>query len=66
MGYYILSTEMGSVLYAEAVECMSSAESLRHVGVSVFFYTYGCRRLSSEQCCVPCWCVVMHSFSGCE
>ena len=26
--------QMWSVLYAEAVECMSSAESVRHVGVS--------------------------------
>ena len=25
-----------------------------------------CERLWSEQCWAPCWCVVMHSFSGCE
>ena len=30
-----LAWQMWSVLYAEAVECMSSAESVWHVGVSV-------------------------------
>ena len=51
---------MWSVLYTEAVECMNSAESVCHVGVSVVNFLLllnmahmvclACGRLLSEQC----------------